>query len=115
MQAFPADGLLGAADNIFSYDAHQPKLTSQLAGVLRRHGIPAATGAEPFAVRLAPTTPLPPSEPIETWRAVPLPATAPPAGGPGATSPAEIVLQATETALDSSRGAWLAEREGAEG
>ena len=70
MQAFPNDGLLGAAENVFSFDSHQPHLSSQLSAVLRRHGIPAATGSEPFVTRLAPTEALPPSEPLEAWQAL---------------------------------------------
>ena len=67
-QAYPQDGLLGAADNVFSFDSHQPQLSASLASVLRRHGIPAATGGAPFSVKLAPTHPLLPSAPLESWR-----------------------------------------------
>ena len=41
IERFPHDGLLGAAENVFAFDAHQPQLAGLLAGVLRRHGIPA--------------------------------------------------------------------------
>ena len=71
MQAYPNDGLLGAADNIFSFDSHQPQLASSLAATLRRNGIPAGGrgSTEPFALKLAPTEPLPPSVPLESWAA----------------------------------------------
>jgi len=67
MERYPSDGLLGAAENVFAFDAPQPQIASQIAGVLRRHGIPAAVGSEPFAVELAPETALPVSEVAERW------------------------------------------------
>ena len=96
MQAFPEDGLLGAADNVFSYDSHQPQLASQLAGVLRRHGVPAASGPGGFSVELAPTSPLPPSDPVEAW--APL-------------APAQAAAPAAPLKTDAS---WLVEREPSE-
>jgi hypothetical protein len=45
---------------------------SQIAGVLRRHGIPAAVGSEPFAVELAPETALSAGSLRGVWNAAPV-------------------------------------------
>ena len=111
MQAFPNDGVLGAADNVFSFDSHQPQLTAQLSGVLRRHGIPAASGAEPFAVKLAPTTPLPPSEPIESWSAESLTSTG---STSGVAAHVDGESHACSIAPLRAGESWLVERDAAE-
>ena len=76
MERYADDGVLGAAENVFAFDAHQPHIASQLAGVLRRHGIPAAAGSASFTVELAEEAPLLESEVSERWHAP-----APEAGG----------------------------------
>lgn len=74
LQAFPEDGLVGAADNVFAFDAHEPALAAQLAAILRRHGIPAGglgaaqrDGGALFREAQAERLPLPPLEPHELW------------------------------------------------